>query len=199
MKLNLGFGSHPLEGFINIDVGAQESLTGETQTLPWDLNNGLPKKDLKGQPIDNITFLTSSHCLEHLPDDRVLELLKDCRSKMLPGAVIRLCLPDFRKCARAYLDNDNTFFDNIRAIYNQGLYRIETGSIIDFMSYCAYQPAPGGSNEHVAIWDVDKALKYLEAAGFSDVAESSFSVFSDGDIPLRAQYSFYVTAGVLKL
>jgi predicted SAM-dependent methyltransferase len=174
-KVNLGCGDDVKDGFCNIDLAT-------SCDIQWDLRKGLPEE------LVDIEYFTSSHMLEHLEDAEALALLKDIYSKLIPGGCVRLCLPDFKLCAKHYLDDHEDFFLPVAGIYNIGMNR-ETATIIDYMEYCVRQ-----FGDHVAVYDSRKARKFLEVAGFKDIRDDKHDSAKDGTNGLRMHFSFYIEA-----
>lgn len=85
MKLNLGAGSKPIEGWANLD-GAQ------CNTLyPLGLKDGCASE------------IRASHVLEHFAHGEVLDVLKDWVRVLKPGGLMRIAVPDLERIAKAYL------------------------------------------------------------------------------------------------
>ncbi len=88
MKLNLGSGSTVIAGFEPRD-GAK-----------GDVIYPLPDAD------ESIAEIRSSHCLEHFSHREVSAVLKHWISKLEPGGLLRIAVPDFLKIAKHYVDGD---------------------------------------------------------------------------------------------
>jgi len=83
MKLNLGSGQNPLEGFVNVDKYGTPDLVCDLEAFPWPWQTG---------SVDEVVI---SHVLEHLgqsPDVFIgvmKELYRVCRA----GALVRIRVP----------------------------------------------------------------------------------------------------------
>ncbi len=86
MKYNLGSGDHPLPDYINVD----RKQGGEV--FPLDIEDGSADE------------IRASHVLEHFPHAQVPEVVKHWASKLKPGGVLKIAVPDFDWIAQAYLD-----------------------------------------------------------------------------------------------
>lgn len=82
IRLNLGCGHIPLDGYINID---QRELPGVD--IVTDLGN-LPFAER------SLSEIFSAHMLEHLPQERLRRLLPYWRSLLGPSGVFRAVVPD---------------------------------------------------------------------------------------------------------
>lgn len=89
MKLNLGSGDTPLDGYVNLDGRRDDSL------YPLNVEDG------------SCDEIRASHVLEHFSHTEVAAVMKHWVSKLEPGGVLRIAVPDFEKCARDYLDGKN--------------------------------------------------------------------------------------------
>jgi len=85
IRLNLGGGIKPIEGFINID-----RVTGE-EVYPLDYPDG------------SVDQIRASHVLEHFSHQQVSEVVNHWVAKLKPGGCLRIAVPDFEKVAAAYL------------------------------------------------------------------------------------------------
>jgi predicted SAM-dependent methyltransferase len=197
MKLHLGCGPDVRPGWVNIDVERESYMYGDTQYIKFDLSCGyLPLVDMHEDPIIEVEMIYSSHFFEHLTDPQAFNLFRECISRLRPGGVLRLCLPDFRACAENYLSNNNFYFDGVN-LDHLG-FKPETRTLIDHMTYLVYQ-----FGEHKSLWDFEKAKKVLTnldmefgtgIKGFSQVDLSQFDRRLDQDLELRRRYSFYLEA-----
>lgn len=94
MKLNLGCGIYPLEGYVNIDY---VQLPGVDKVA--DLTKPL---DIEDNTVDEVYM---SHLFEHIHNN--LDLLSECYRVCKPGARIRIIVPH---CASANAFADPTHY-----------------------------------------------------------------------------------------
>ena len=175
MKYNLGSGPTKLPGFVNIDM-----ICGD---IKHDLLYGLPPQ------CKDADMFTSCHFFEHLTADQSIKLIKECYEYLKPGGVFRLVVPDFRLLVTKYLENDWQHWDLIDI---SRISRLETISIIDIVSDGVYQPDPELRNTHKSIWDLHKALKVLEYAGFGQCKQVPYDFNIDPPTELRRRYSIVI-------
>lgn len=81
MKLHVGSGSSPLEGWINIDIGAADGVD-----YALDVRRGLPFED--------VDFIFAEHFLEHLTLAEGIAFLRECRRVLSADGVLRLSTPN---------------------------------------------------------------------------------------------------------
>lgn len=186
MKINLGCGPQELHkpGFINIDLYGSQYANGDTQFIAHDLREGLPTKDFRGNFIKDISLSYSSHVIEHLTNESVKKLLKELYDKTIPGGKTSHCIPDFPSTFKAYVEKNDLYFSEI----NHGWCGFPPGphSRISYMEFSVYQ---GG--EHISLWEPEKALLYLEEAGWQ-ASIREWNEDLDSHFPIRTKYSFYV-------
>src|SRR3982751_3382986 len=111
LMINLGCGTTPAEGWVNLDrspglelrrlpasVRAALARFGISEsTVDWPEN--VRRVDAtRGLPFgpDSVDAIYSSHMLEHLSLGDADLVLVECRRVLKPGAVLRLALPDLR-------------------------------------------------------------------------------------------------------
>lgn len=111
LKLNLGCGSHTVEGWVNVD----KSLTPILDRLPWAkqllMRTGVLSADQAHAPwsksvvrVDvtkrfpwapnSAQAIYSSHFFEHLTPTELRVMLQRCLVTLRPNGVLRLALPD---------------------------------------------------------------------------------------------------------
>ncbi len=86
IKLDLGAGDNPVDGFISID------RKNGTEVYPLEF---------KDNSVDEIR---ASHVLEHFSHTQVSEVINHWVSKLKPGGRIRIAVPDFEYIATSYLN-----------------------------------------------------------------------------------------------
>lgn len=94
VKLHLGCGFEPLDGWVNIDEA------GSRADVIWDLQRGLP------YPDGSVTAVFHEHMLEHLSYRSGLALSRECLRVLTPGGVLRVVVPDAAQEISWYL-HDN--------------------------------------------------------------------------------------------
>lgn len=129
-KLNLGAGSKPLAGYVNLDRKRGE----ECYPLP---------EAIADESCDEIR---ASHLLEHFGHGIASAVVNHWVSKLKPGGVLKLAVPDFERIARAYMD----------------------GIPIDVQGYTM-----GGQVDeddyHAAIWDREALIEVMLNAGLERI------------------------------
>jgi len=110
MKLNLGAGSRPIAGYVNIDRcygrGTDADPTGLTrngEVYPVVVNDS---KKLAGFTIikeGEVDEIRASHVLEHFPHGQTLDILTHWACILAPGCWLKIAVPDFAKIAQWYL------------------------------------------------------------------------------------------------
>ncbi|HWW02250.1 MAG TPA: methyltransferase domain-containing protein [Candidatus Acidoferrum sp.] len=91
--LNLGCGNRFHPAWLNVDAAPTDGTV-----LKHDL--------CKPLPFANETFAAvyHSHVLEHLPRERALPFLKECRRVLIPAGILRVAVPDLETLAALYLE-----------------------------------------------------------------------------------------------
>jgi len=84
MKLNIGAGDKPIEGYENLDI--KQGVVAHA--LPYG-----------AETVDEVR---ASHLLEHYPFERVPEVLEHWFKVLKPGGIIKVSVPDFEFVMREY-------------------------------------------------------------------------------------------------
>ncbi len=175
ISVNLGSGVDLKPGYLNIDM---LDIVHESY-LRWNLNNGFPHH------LAGIEYIYSAHMLEHFRHEDGLNLLRQARERMKTDAKIRLCLPNFRTLAEAYLKKDWDFF------LPEVQHFAPNGQMMEIVNYACYQYT-NGVGEHLCQYDPEYAIFTLQSAGFRECKEVEFDPTIDSPLELRKRYSFYV-------
>jgi hypothetical protein len=97
IKLNLGSGDRPLLGYFNLDAKTGHEIYPLQEAYACDGGVCLPV----GWQADEIR---ASHVLEHFPHARIQDVVKNWVSRLTPGGVLKIAVPDFGRLARAYAE-----------------------------------------------------------------------------------------------
>jgi predicted SAM-dependent methyltransferase len=187
VRVHLGCGPDVRPGWLNIDYqpGAMPGYNAGAWFLNYDLRQGLP--GLEDGSVD--TFF-SSHFFEHLRHEEAMNLMVQCRRAIKDDGTARFQMPDFKGTFRAYVDDDQPFFDTA----------VDTHKILEHMPDYARNWADLVSRSvyesytHKYVWDPENLSKALRAAGFSEVEEDEYRPELDHPSQIRRDYSFYLTA-----
>lgn len=158
VKLNIGsFTTMFHYGWINMDVHdlcRWASSNGYVYKI-YNAKTPLPYED------NSVDMIYTCHFLEHLSYEDGAAFLKECHRAMRPGGKMRLIMPDIKKLAKQYLDDELGQYDCI----NRG---------------CAYSGSSSGKfwnlvfPGHSSIYDAKSTIKVLKESGFSIAKEADF-------------------------
>jgi predicted SAM-dependent methyltransferase len=90
MRLNLGCGHEPLEGYVNLDSYAVEA----------DVQG-----DLRLLDFEDVTEVLMSHVLEHISWRETQDVLNRVHGWMRPGGLLRVEVPDMNLISREAMRN----------------------------------------------------------------------------------------------
>lgn len=85
VRLNLGSGHKELDGYINIDI------KNDDPAYPLEFDDG------------SVDEIRASHILEHFSHRDIAKVISNWVSKLKPGGIMKIAVPDFRKIAERYL------------------------------------------------------------------------------------------------
>lgn len=86
IRLDLGAGPNPPEGYQPLGRGHG------TEIYPLEVEDG------------SVDVIRASHVLEHFPQAQTVEVLTQWASKLKPGGMMKVAVPDFQWIAQNYLD-----------------------------------------------------------------------------------------------
>lgn len=84
MRLNLGSGAYPLEGYTNVDAFTEADIQGDIMALDFE----------------DIEEVNLSHVLEHISWRQTVQVLEHIRGWMVPGGRISAEVPDMERILR---------------------------------------------------------------------------------------------------
>ena len=160
LKLNVGCGRHVKEGWINIDPAYEN-------TLRLDVREPLPF------PNGSAAIVYSEHVMEHL--EYPLEagkFMAESLRVLQPGGLFSFALPDFVMHIRAYLDNDQAFYQKLYSYPQDPWIRRTRMHTLNWI-FRAYG--------HKYAYDVETLLLVLTEAGFVKARQRKFDSALDSE------------------
>ncbi|WP_089335917.1 class I SAM-dependent methyltransferase [Blastococcus mobilis] len=92
VRVNIGCGRKPIEGWINTDVVWQADAYLDV-TQPWPV------------PAGSVDYIYADNVIEHIPLEIGRAVFRHAYEALKPGGVFRLATPDVEAVARQYLEN----------------------------------------------------------------------------------------------
>ena len=166
LRLNLGCGSKPRPGWVNVDLrpGAD---------LHLDVRRPLPFPDASCAEI------YAEHVLEHLAyPGEVEQVLADWFRVLASGGTVSLGVPDTEWPLRAYVSGDDGYFAWCRT---QPWHRDWVRTRLDTINYHFRQQSPTFGEAHLYAYDFETLVDRLVAAGFVDVTQRPFDPAFDSE------------------
>lgn len=179
LRVNIGCGQTPTEGWINYDNSLAIRIAGipiiadiasklgflsksQTEFINFARCSNIKWADgAKHIPEENqsVEILYSSHMLEHLDRTEARAFLKEARRVLSHGGILRLALPNLRFHVDNYIeDNDaDSFIENLL------LSKEKPKSIIEKVRYLIV-----GDRDHMWMYDGDSICRLLLSEGFKD-------------------------------
>jgi predicted SAM-dependent methyltransferase len=152
IKLELGSGGRiGRQGWTTVDLGGSDISHDVTKKIPL--------------PDNSVVEIYSSHLLEHLNFNQIMNLILDCKRLLVPGGKIRTAVPN----AKLYF---NAYESGIVLKANSEMYSpavCNTKSLIDQINYIAYM-----NGEHKYLFDSQNLVNIFKIAGFSEVKLTNF-------------------------
>lgn len=150
LRLNVGSAGNHLDGWLSIDIRADEQCFGMDATKPW------PFESASAEAIN------SEHFIEHLTLDEARRYFAEAHRVLRPGGLIRTTTPNLRGLAEIFTEADPAML----AVHRSHGYEAAThGDLVNNYFY---------SWEHRHIYDFESLAALLREAGFEDVREEAF-------------------------
>jgi predicted SAM-dependent methyltransferase len=185
LKVNIGCGPRPLEGWINIDA-----FPMSPSVIAWDCRRSIPLPD------GSASFIFAEHFFEHIERPKQTDrFLSECLRVLEPGGIIRLVVPDAGLYLHKYCEPGWDGFAETRPL------RKEKGAYIDSLKvpYATKMELINAVfrqfGEHRYAYDAETLIHTLSTAGFAQVTQQQFGVSKAGSCPdteKRRSESLYV-------
>ncbi|MGE5214421.1 MAG: class I SAM-dependent methyltransferase, partial [Nitrospirota bacterium] len=168
VRVNVGCGKNPIEGWINLDVVSHPGV------YFWDCRSGLPFSD------GAVAVIYSEHFFEHLDlETEARPFLRECLRCLESEGVLRLVVPDAGTYLRAYSGPWDALAE-MRPLARaaDGWRDQRLGWIyqtkMQFMNAIFRQRA-----EHKYAYDAETLVLIIRQAGFADVIVQQFEISID--------------------
>lgn len=180
MKINLCSGTVRIPGWINVDIrNADINIDLERESLPF--------------PDASTEAVACISAINYFTRARALELFKEIRRVLVPGGLLRVGVQDLRILARAYLENDVTFWFQTLPDRTP---RFPGATIADkFNGFFYGFPAHGKTCKY--IYDSESLAYLLSEAGFINIAQRAYrqSLLTDVEgLDNRPEQMFFMEA-----
>ncbi len=175
-KLNLACGTDHKEGFCNVDLGRSSDVF-------LDLRNKLPIKD------NQIKQIYSSHFVEHLTYSELLFHFKECYRVLEVGGEYSICVPDFVKGLKDYLNKNFEHYKLLDKMFPWDLEDKREKLPADYLDRSLHE-----FGIHLQFLDFDKIKAMMVSAGFSEDKISLREYDSQIDLQERKDFSIFISA-----
>ncbi|MFD8379075.1 class I SAM-dependent methyltransferase [Streptomyces sp. NPDC059679] len=180
-KVQIGGGSHHIDGFFNIDAVPPADLL-------WDIREGIPLQD------DSVELFFSEHFLEHIDYPRSAKnYIREAQRVLVPGGQIITGVPDAAFALSQYPGPLNACDEMIERWYAKRDCRSDINTRLDLVNLVFRdQDDDPKYTPHLWAYDHEKLAQLFTEAGFTAVAPWTF----DSTIanPKRRWGSLYVIA-----
>ncbi|BBB58470.1 hypothetical protein UNDKW_0197 [Undibacterium sp. KW1] len=166
LRLILGAGKMRAHGWTAIDL-TRDAQQRFDITKQWPLTESC------------VTSIYIGHVLEHFEESMAKATLEHSYRALISGGFIRVVVPDARAWLKAYVDNDNDFFE---AVYNAWPHWRSCDSKLNLvMTYLGGGTALSRAFGHKSAYDFEQMSRMLKSVGFTDIQRSTFGAsFPDG-------------------
>jgi SAM-dependent methyltransferase len=164
--LNIGSGEEVKKWCLNLDFFRIDFWNAKY--LVADIRKKLFFKDRSFKGV------YSSHTLEHLTPNDSLKLLREIYRILLPGGVVRICVPDIEQYCKFYFNKKFSTINKFRQIYKKGYVAMWNN----------FQ-----NNHHLSCYDFECLKMFLKKAGFNNIRKLRYSRSQDQLLSRLDKYS----------
>ncbi|MET9810604.1 class I SAM-dependent methyltransferase [Streptomyces halstedii] len=180
-KVQIGGGSHRIDGFFNIDLVPPADLL-------WDVREGIPFRD------DSTAEIFSEHFLEHIDYPRSAKrYVREAHRVLAPGGKIVTGVPDAAFALNQYPGPLGTSDETIERWYAKRDCRDDINTRLDLVNLVFRdQDDDPTYTPHLWAYDHEKLVQLFSEAGFTTVEPWAFDPTMSN--PKRCWGSVYVVA-----
>ncbi|WP_042419696.1 class I SAM-dependent methyltransferase [Streptacidiphilus anmyonensis] len=180
-KVQIGGGSHQLDGFFNIDLVPPADLL-------WDVREGIPLQS------DTVELLFNEHFLEHIDYPRSAKgFAREAHRVLAPGGRIITGVPDAAFVLNGYPAAPKQTAEMVERWYSKRSCRGDINTFLDLINYVLRdQDDDPTYTPHLWAYDFEKLAQLFTEAGFSKVEPWIFDPTLAN--PKREWASVYVIA-----
>ena len=175
-KVHFGCGQDLKDGWLNLDVNNVADYYVDVRN-PVKIKEGV------------VDFIYSSHMVEHLEHNELINHLKECYRILRKGGILRLGIPDFFLIINNYPNQD--FLEKYRSLVTGERFGLPDNLIcyIDLMNRAFYE-----FGQHKIVLDYTKMKNLLLFCGFKEenISEQEFDELYD--LQIRKEATFYMQA-----
>jgi ubiquinone/menaquinone biosynthesis C-methylase UbiE len=149
MRINLGCGKSPTEGWVNYDNSPRVRFR-----IGWGRNAHIRYANALRlpHPDNSVDVIYSSHMLEHLDRSQANRFMREALRVLIPGGILRLAVPDLKKHVDAYCESGDADAFLERMLVCVPFDRLKTALV--------------GPRHHLWMYDAKSLTALLTQAGF---------------------------------
>ena len=194
LKINIGCGGRPLEGFINVDMDSLEELEArypnsvfpkETKICNWDIFN-LPIKD------NSVSELLCEAMIEHLSFEDEPKFFREVKRVLEPGGKFVFSTTNFEEIAKLWLKAEDDWQDFYRndeeAIMNKhwfGTYTYDMKNRWGYLIASIFGSQNGEGQFHKNCYSIKKIQAILKMLSLEEVSHEKFLWKGERDPMIR--------------
>jgi predicted SAM-dependent methyltransferase len=194
IRLNLGCGGSPLEGYVNVDMDSLEALRGRYPQQHFADGLIVHNYDIFNLPYTDGTVdeVRADSLIEHLPFPDEPRFFHEVKRVLRSGGLLRLATPDFEDAVRLWLaakDDWKEFYrSDDKAIRQQhwfGQYSHSTDNRWGYLSAMIFGSQNGPGQFHTNCYTVPKIRAILRHLGLQEKEISRFRWKGDRDLMIQ--------------
>ena len=196
IKLNLGCGSRPLAGYVNVDLDTLEQLQARYPNIEFPEDVEVFQYDIFHLPFadGSVAEIRADSLLEHLSFLEERQLFYEVQRVLRAGGIFDFSVPDFEETTRLWLEAKDEWKDFFRndpeAIAQQhwfGQYSYSTESRWGYLTASIYGPQNSSGQFHKNCYTIPKIRAILQRLAFEELEISHYHWKGDRNLMIHVR------------
>jgi predicted SAM-dependent methyltransferase len=196
VKINLGCGGRPLEGYINLDMDDAEALSKRYPGSHFSSKLDIRSANILDLPFEDesVDEIRADSLIEHLSFEEEPRFFYEIKRVLKTDGIFEFSTPDFEDAVKTWLkaeDNWKDFYRNDDEAIAQkhwfGQYSYSTDNRWGYLSAMIFGSQNGEGQYHRNCYTIPKIKALLAKIGFHDESITQYRWKSDRDLMIQVR------------
>ena len=194
LKINIGCGGRPLEGYVNVDMDSLDDLRVRYPSTNFPEGITINKWDIFNLPVkdNSVNEILCEAMIEHLSFEEEPKFFFEVKRVLEPGGKFIFSTTDFEEIAKLWLATDDDWKDFYRKDEDSiaekhwfGTYTYEMKNRWGYLSASIFGSQNGEGQYHKNCYTLKKIQAILRKISFKEISHEKFLWKGDRDPMIR--------------